>query len=75
MVVLVDSNILLRFAQPMHPDCGLVERAVGLLRTRGEPLHVMAQNLIEFWTVATRRKGAKTALECRLNWLRTSLAF
>jgi len=54
MAVLIDSNILLRFVQPHHPHCALVERAVGVLRTRGESLHVAAQNFIEFWAVATR---------------------
>ena len=58
MAVLVDTNILLRFVQPEHPHCEIVEHAVGILRTRNEALNVVAQNLIEFWAVATRPLAA-----------------
>ena len=58
MAVLIDTNILLRLVQPHHPHCAAVERAVSVLRTRQEALNVMAQNLIEFWTVATRPEGS-----------------
>jgi predicted nucleic acid-binding protein len=44
----------LRLLQPHHPHCALVERAVGILRTRNETLNVTPQNLMEFWAVATR---------------------
>lgn len=54
MAILIDTNILLRSLQPHHPHCAIVERAVSALRTRGETLKVTAQNLIEFWAVATR---------------------
>jgi predicted nucleic acid-binding protein len=54
MAILVDTNILLRLLQPHHPHCALVERAVGVLRTRNETLNVTAQNLMEFWAAATR---------------------
>lgn len=54
MAILIDTNVLLRSLQPHHPHCAMVERAVSALRTRNETLNVAAQNLIEFWAVATR---------------------
>ena len=51
---LVDTNVLLRSAQPSHPMYGDVTRSVSNLATRRDELHVIAQNLIEFWAVATR---------------------
>jgi predicted nucleic acid-binding protein len=54
MAFLLDTNILLRSLQPHHPHCSAVERALTVLRTRDEGLHIAAQNLIEFWAVATR---------------------
>lgn len=54
MAILIDTNILLRSLQPHHPHCAIVERALSALRTRNETLNVTAQNLIEFWAVATR---------------------
>jgi predicted nucleic acid-binding protein len=54
MAILVDTNILLRCAQPHHPQARLAERAVSALRRRSEVLRVTAQNLVEFWAVATR---------------------
>jgi len=54
MAILIDTNILLRSLQPHHPHCAIVERAISALRTRNETLNVSAQNLIEFWAVATR---------------------
>lgn len=52
-----DTNILLRFVQPDHPHHA---RAVEALRTRtlaGDEFVVVPQNLVEFWTVATRPTG------------------
>jgi predicted nucleic acid-binding protein len=54
MAVLVDTNILLRSVQPHHPHFQFVEHAFAILRARNETLNVTAQNLIEFWAVATR---------------------
>ncbi len=53
MAILIDTNILLRSVQPHHPHSGMAERAVNALRRRNETLNVAAQNLIEFWAVAT----------------------
>ncbi|MGO9255521.1 MAG: type II toxin-antitoxin system VapC family toxin [Bryobacteraceae bacterium] len=62
MAVLADTNILLRFVQPQHPHCAMVERAVGVFRTRNETMNVMAQNLIEFRAVATRPQASENGL-------------
>jgi predicted nucleic acid-binding protein len=51
---LVDTNILLSSAQTSHPVYGNVSRVVRILLTRGDELFVIAQNVIEFWAVATR---------------------
>ena len=51
---LVDTNVLLRSAQTSHPVYDDVARSVSILASRRDQLHVVAQNLIEFWAVATR---------------------
>jgi len=51
---LVDTNVLLRSTQTSHPVYDDVVRSVSILATRRDELHVVAQNLIEFWSVATR---------------------
>jgi predicted nucleic acid-binding protein len=54
VTILVDSNILLRSMQPHHPHCTFAENAIAALRLRNETLCLAPQNLIEFWSVATR---------------------
>ena len=54
MSFLVDTNVLLRSAQPAHPMHADATRAVGELLSRGEPLSIVPQNIIEYWAVATR---------------------
>jgi len=54
MAVLVDTNVLLRLLQPHHPHGPIAERALTMLRSKGEVLNVASQNLVEFWAVATR---------------------
>ena len=51
---LADTNVLLRSVQTSHPMHGDVAQSVSFLVTRGDELRVIAQNLIEFWAVATR---------------------
>ncbi|MEH2168181.1 MAG: hypothetical protein V7K41_16315 [Nostoc sp.] len=53
MPYLVDTNVLLRsvdLSHPMNPDA---TNAIRTLRDRGEQLHFVPQNLIEFWNVYT----------------------
>ena len=54
MTYLVDTNVLLRAAQPSHPAHAAATGAVRKLLARGERLCVLPQNLIELWAVATR---------------------
>ena len=54
MIYLVDTNVLLRSIQqtdPMHADA---KRAAATLTRQDQQLSIVAQNLIEFWAVATR---------------------
>jgi predicted nucleic acid-binding protein len=54
MIYLVDTNVLLRSIQqadPMHADA---RRAASTLTRQDQQLSIVAQNLIEFWAVATR---------------------
>ena len=54
MSFLVDTNLLLRSAEPSHPMYPDAINAIGVLRIQGELLHIVPQNLIEFWNVYTR---------------------
>jgi predicted nucleic acid-binding protein len=54
MPVLIDTNILLRTLQSANSHCAMAQRAINLLRSRRETLWVCAQNIVEFWAVASR---------------------
>lgn len=54
MSILLDTNILLRRAQPSHPSHALAVDSVARLLAAGEPVHFTLQNIAEFWNVATR---------------------
>lgn len=51
---LIDTNILVRLVRPQDPLNPAAARAVDVLKRRGEKTSVAPQNLIEFWSVATR---------------------
>ena len=51
---LVDSNILLRLLQPAHTQYTAAKSALAVLRSQRADLCIAAQNLVEFWAVATR---------------------
>ena len=51
---LIDSNILLRMANPLMEQHYLCKDAVFRLRSSGSPLHYTLQNAAEFWNVSTR---------------------
>jgi predicted nucleic acid-binding protein len=55
---LLDTNILLRMADEGAPQHLLAGEAVSILLARGNEVYVTAQNLIEFWAVATRPREA-----------------
>lgn len=50
MTILVDTNVLLRWATRQDPSVA----ATRALRRRGERLVISPQNAVEFWGVATR---------------------
>jgi len=52
--MLVDTNVLIRLLQPHHPLHSPADRAIELLPERGKKLHIVPQNLVELWVVATR---------------------
>jgi predicted nucleic acid-binding protein len=52
--VLIDTNILTGYALPSHPAHSTVISATRSLHSTGGRLHVLAQNLVEFYSVATR---------------------
>ena len=54
MAYLVDTNILLRIAQPSHVMHSEARKAVQALLRRKEVLHIVPQVIFEFWVVATR---------------------
>jgi predicted nucleic acid-binding protein len=52
--LLIDTNALLRTLQIRHPQYETVARALETLPGRGRDLHIVPQNLVELWVVATR---------------------
>ncbi len=54
MSYLVDTNVLLRYAQKSHMMRPDARRALLTLRKQAEELCIIPQNIIEFWAVATR---------------------
>ena len=52
--MLVDTSVLLRTLQPHHPLYDPADLAIRLLPVQGRRLHIVPQNLIELWVVATR---------------------
>ena len=61
MRVLVDTNVLLRSAQPSHTLCSQATQSVARLLSQNESVFFCAQNMAEFWNVATR-PGEKNGL-------------
>jgi predicted nucleic acid-binding protein len=52
--VLVDTSVLLRTLQPEHPQLETARIAIKALPAHGRDLHIVPQNLVELWVVATR---------------------
>jgi hypothetical protein len=52
--MLIDTNTLLRTLQPLHPQRETARVAIKALTARGYELHIVPQNLMELWVVATR---------------------
>jgi predicted nucleic acid-binding protein len=58
MLVLVDTNILVRAVQRNHPLMRTARQALPSLVQNGEDLCVTHQNIAEFWNVCTRPADA-----------------
>jgi predicted nucleic acid-binding protein len=56
-LILADTNILLRSLDLKHPQCLIADEALLRLNGSGNQLCISPQNIIEFWTVATRPVG------------------
>jgi predicted nucleic acid-binding protein len=54
MLYQLDTNILLRIAEPAHPMHAETLNALAVLRAKGDTVSIVPQNIIEFWNVATR---------------------
>jgi len=54
MKILLDTNILLRLANPPDPHHAVAEQAVSELQADGHTLCLVPQNLYEYWVVAPR---------------------
>ena len=54
MRILIDTNVLLRSAEPTHVHCQVSIDAIDVLRSRGHELILVPQILYEYWSVATR---------------------
>lgn len=54
MSYLIDTNVLLRSVQTGHGMHLIANQAIKELKKQKEELVLVAQNLYEFWTVATR---------------------
>ena len=52
--MLLDTSTLLRTLQIRHPHYPIATRALEILPQQGRELHIVPQNLIELWVVATR---------------------
>ena len=53
-MILLDTNLLLRYATAANPSYPVAEAAINALTARGQTIHTVPQNLYEFWVVATR---------------------
>jgi predicted nucleic acid-binding protein len=51
---LADTNLLPRLADPASPQHAIATQALAQLLGKGDEVYLTAQNLIEFWAVATR---------------------
>ena len=53
-MILLDTNVLLRYANPVDPAYLVARTAISTLTTAGDTLCLVPQNFYEFWAVATR---------------------
>ncbi|QEL13958.1 type II toxin-antitoxin system VapC family toxin [Limnoglobus roseus] len=53
-MILLDTNILLRYVAPADAAHGVAKSALAVLRAAGEHFALVPQNIYEFWATATR---------------------
>ena len=73
MIYLVDTNVLLRFADRTDSLRPAVRSAIRALRAEGHVLQATSQNFAEFWNAATRpadKNGWGLTPESADRWLR-----
>lgn len=73
MRCLLDTNVLLRGLDRNHPMYRVVRRAIISLRRQDNQLCLTSQNLIEFWSVATRPVDSN-GLGMSVQWAAAQLA-
>lgn len=54
MRILLDTNVLVRFADPKDPAHSVAAAALDQLDQQGHELRLVPQNLYEFWVVGSR---------------------
>ena len=63
--MLIDTSTLLRTLQVRHPQYETATHALEILPKRNRNLHIVPQNLVELWVVATRPIEQKNGLGMR----------
>jgi len=78
-VILLDTNILLRYARTTAPAFAMVDTAINALHGSGETLCIVPQNVYEFWDTATRPIASNglglTVPECQIQVARLKRLF
>jgi predicted nucleic acid-binding protein len=78
-LILLDTNILLRYALASDPAFAKVDTTISTLHANGEALCVVPQNIYEFWAAATRPTAANgldlSVPECRVQVARIKRLF
>ena len=78
-MILLDTNILLRYARIADSDFAKVDIAVNTLHANGDVLCVVPQNVYEFWAAATRPTAANglalSVPECQVQLARIKRLF
>lgn len=79
---LPDTNLLLRIGDANSPLYTVINDAINTLRTRGDRVYLVPQNLYEFYVVATRPASARggfgltpQAAKAEMNRLRSTFIF
>jgi predicted nucleic acid-binding protein len=62
MIILVDTDVLLRLIERADPRHGVIRQAVRTLMAQGDVLVAGFQNVAEFWNVCTRPATARGGL-------------